>query len=81
MVKWIVWNRTVCMHKNGYYIKEPTITDRPSNQTKPKPNLCRELLFEHAHTHTHVYMKANCWIKEMNWHFSLFSLSLSQSYT
>ena len=29
MLKWIVWNRTVYMHKNGFGIKLPTMVDMP----------------------------------------------------
>ena len=34
MQKWIVWNRTVYMYKNGFGIKYPTMVDISSNQTK-----------------------------------------------
>ena len=27
MLKWIVWNRTVCLYKNGFGIKYPTKVD------------------------------------------------------
>ena len=29
MIKWIVWNRTVYLYKNGFGIKQPTMVDMP----------------------------------------------------
>ena len=37
MLNWIVWNRTVCLYKNGFGIKYPAKVD-PNKQTNTLTN-------------------------------------------
>ena len=34
MQNWIVWTRNAFRYKNGFGVKQPTMVDMPSNQTK-----------------------------------------------